>query len=305
MKGPINRQEIEAFGRMDLIARQIVQGFITGLHKSPFHGFSVEFAEHRLYNPGEDTRHIDWRLYGRSEKLFIKQYEEETNLRCRFLIDTSASMFYPERSDKTFNKIEFSAYAVAAFTEMLKRQRDAFGISYFGDELYYHSEVKSTQAHQSFLFKQLEDLLEESKPQQTNIIEALHQIAEQVHKRSLVFIFSDMFDRNAESEKLFDALQHLKHNRHEVILFHTVDKRTELDFEFGNQPVTFIDVETNQEIKANPQQLKQAYTTKMNQYLNDLKVKCGDYHIDYVQADVNEGFNKILMSYLLKRQRMM
>ncbi len=290
---------------MDLIARQIVQGFITGLHKSPFHGFSVEFAEHRLYNPGEDTRHIDWRLYGRSEKLFIKQYEEETNLRCRFLIDTSASMFYPERGEKNFNKIEFSAYAVAAFTEMLKRQRDAFGISYFGEELYYHSEVKSTGAHQSFLFKQLEELLENSRPQTTNIVEALHHIAEQVHKRSLVFIFSDMFEQTSDHEKLFDALQHLRHNRHEVILFHTVDKRTELDFEFGNQPVTFIDVETNKEIKANPQQLKQAYTSRINKYLSDLKVKCGDYQIDYIQADVNEGFNKILMSYLLKRQRMM
>ncbi|MES2627861.1 MAG: DUF58 domain-containing protein [Bacteroidota bacterium] len=305
MKGPINRQEIEAFGRMDLIANQIVQGFITGLHKSPFHGFSVEFAEHRLYNPGEDTRHIDWRLYGRSEKLFIKQYEEETNLRCRFLIDTSSSMFYPERTDKNFNKIEFSAYAVAAFTEMLKRQRDAFGVSYFGSEVYYHSEVKSTQAHQSFLFKQLEQLLGETGKPESNIIQALHQIAEQVHKRSLVFIFSDMFDQAVNQEALFDALQHLRHNRHEVIIFHTVDKRTELDFDFGNRPVTFIDVETNRELKANPQQLKQAYTTRIKKYVDDLKIRCGDYRIDYVEADVSEGFNKILMSYLLKRQRMM
>lgn len=305
MKGPINRQEIEAFGRMDLIAQQIVQGFITGLHKSPFHGFSVEFAEHRLYNAGEDTKHIDWRLYGRSEKLFIKQYEEETNLRCRFLIDCSSSMFYPQKTEKSFNKIEFASYATAAFTEILKRQRDAFGVSYFADDLYYHSEIKSTQAHQSFVFRQLESLIE-SKPQtSTNIPDTLHQIAEQAHKRSLIFIFSDMFDESLNSEKLFDALQHLKHNRHEVILFHTIDKRTELDFEFGNQPVTFIDVESNREIKANPAQLKKAYVSRVNSFVDELKLKCGDYRIDYVQADVNEGFNKILMSYLLKRQRMM
>ncbi len=305
MNGPINREDIEAFGRIDLIARQIVQGFITGLHKSPFHGFSVEFAEHRLYNPGEDTRHIDWRLFGRSEKLFIKQYEEETNLRCRFLIDTSGSMFYPEANNKNFNKIEFSAYAVAAFTEMLKRQRDAFGISYFSDGITYHSEIKSTSPHQNFLFRQLEALLAAGSKQATNIPEALHELAEQAHKRSLVFVFSDMFEQSIREELLFDALHHLKHNRHEVILFHTVDKRTELELEFGNQPVTFIDLESGQELKANPNHLKKAYSQKINSYVDHLKLRCGQYKIDYVQADVNEGFNKILMSYLLKRQRMM
>jgi len=301
----INREEIEAFGRIDLIAQQIVQGFITGLHKSPFHGFSVEFAEHRLYNQGEDTRHIDWRLYGRSEKLFIKQYEEETNLRCRFLIDTSGSMFYPETKGKTFNKIEFSAYAIAAFTEMLKRQRDAFGISYFSDEITYHSEIKSTGAHQNFLFRQLEELLAIGSKQGTNIPAALHEIAEQAHKRSLIFVFSDMFEQQIREEELFDALQHLRHNRHEVILFHTVDKHTELELEFGNQPVNFIDLESGKEIKANPNQLKKAYRERVNSYVEKLKLRCGQYRIDYVSVDVNEGFNKILMSYLLKRQRMM
>ncbi|HEX4888199.1 MAG TPA: DUF58 domain-containing protein [Luteibaculaceae bacterium] len=304
MNRAINRTEIEQLGRLDLIAKQIVQGFITGLHKSPFHGFSVEFAEHRLYNPGEDTKHVDWRLYARSDKLFTKQYEEETNLRCRFLIDTSRSMYYPEATKERFSKLEFACYAVAAFSEMLKHQRDAFGMSYFSDQVYYHSELKSTGSHQHFLLGQLEKLLNDTDLRPTNLVGALHEIAEQANRRSLVIVFSDFIQLEMKADPLFDALQHLRHNRHEVILFNTLEVATEIELGFGNQPTEFIDLESQQRLKINPSQVKKAYQEMMGQWQSELQTRCGELGIDYHLADVREGFYKVLLSYMLKRQKM-
>ncbi len=304
----IDLQQIHSYSKLELIAKQVVEGFITGLHKSPFHGFYVEFAEHRLYNTGESTKHIDWKLYGRTEKLFIKRYEEETNLRCQIIIDASSSMYFPEIdfNDDKFNKVKFSVYAAAALMNLLKKQRDAVGLSIFSDKLDIHSPTKSSSVHHKYLINELESLINSpNKNTKTSSINALHTIAETVHKRSLMVIFSDMMENIADDEQLFAALQHLKYNKHEVILFHTYDKKLELDFEFENRPYQFIDLETGEEIKVHPNDVKKNYIENMQKRKNMLKLKCLQFGIEFVEADVNQGFNSILQSYLIKRAKMM
>lgn len=311
MDNHINRNRLQAYSKLELIARQVVEGFITGLHKSPFHGFSVEFAEHRLYNSGESTRHIDWKLFGKTDKLFVKRYEEETNLRCQLVIDQSASMYFPFEGKADLdnpNKISFSIYAAAAITEMLKRQRDAFGLSLFADDIELHTPTKSNIAHQHMIFNQLEQLLEAKKPQQSqesNIAKSLHQIADMIHKRSLVIIFSDMFENQENTDAIFTALQHLKHYKHEVILFHVVHKRYEIDFDYQNRPYKFIDSESGEILKLNPKEIKDQYIKKIDDYTRELKLRCGQFKIDFIEADMEKGFDAILLPYLLKRQKMM
>jgi uncharacterized protein (DUF58 family) len=302
-------QSTQQLSQLELLARQVVEGFITGLHKSPFHGFSVEFAEHRLYNSGESTRHIDWKLYGRSDKLFIKRYEEETNLRCQIIIDHSSSMYFPFEENKKDkeqnNKINFSIYAAAALTELLKRQRDAIGLTTFSSHIEHHYPAKSSPLHMKLIFNELEKMIALHQPEEkrnTNAIEALHQVAEVINSRSLVMIFSDMFDSDTDQEALFSALQHLKHKRHEVILFHVTDKQKEIDFNFENRPYRFIDMETGEELKINPTDIKEEYQKNISTYTNELKLKCFQFGIDFVEADINKGFFQVLYSYLIKRQ---
>lgn len=309
MEYSIQRNKIIAYTKLELLAKQVVEGFITGLHKSPFHGFSVEFAEHRLYNNGESTRHIDWKLYGKTDKMFVKRFEEETNLRCRIIIDISSSMYFPFKDEYSFenpNKITFSVYAAAAIIELLRRQRDAFGLSLFAETIELHTQIRSSETHQRLLYSQMEKLLEpiHSDIQKTTITaKALHEIAENTHKRSLVILFSDMLD-NSSNDNLFSALQHLKHNKHEVIVFHVADKKFELDFNFENRPYKFIDAENGDILKLNPKEIKELYIRRMNLFLNQLKMKCAQFKIDFVEVDINQGFNAILMPYLLKRSKM-
>ena len=306
----INQQQLQKFSGLEFIARQVVEGFITGLHKSPFHGFSVEFAEHRLYNKGESIKHIDWKLYGRTDRLYVKRYEEETNLRCHIIIDDSSSMYFPviDGNKQTgHNKITFSVHCAAALIELLKKQRDAVGISVFAEKLELHTPDRSSVVHHKMLYTELEKLIQVRKvdeKRKTFAVEALHQIAEAIHKRSLVIIFSDMLDNGAHSEQLFSALQHLRHNKHEVILFHVVDKAKELDFDFENRPYRFIDLETGEQLKLSPNQVKENYIKAISSYRKELKLRCGQYRIDLVEADVNQGFEQVLMPYLLKRTSM-
>ncbi|MBX2959129.1 MAG: DUF58 domain-containing protein [Flavobacteriales bacterium] len=307
MSFKIDIQQIQQYSKLELIARQVVEGFITGLHKSPFHGFSVEFAEHRLYNTGESTRHVDWKLYGRTDKLFLKRYEEETNLRCQLVIDASSSMYFPEidyASDK-FNKLKFSIYASAAIMNLMKKQRDAAGLSIFSDKLDVHTPAKSNTVHHKYLIHELENLI--NKPnvnKKTFVIKSLHTIAESLHKRSLIILFSDMMENTGQQEELFSALQHLKHNKHEVILFHTVDKDKEIDFNFENRPYQFIDLESGEEIKLHPNEVKESYIAQIQEQTNQLKLKCGQYGIEFVEIDVNKGFHQVLLTYLIKRKKM-
>jgi uncharacterized protein (DUF58 family) len=295
------QQQLE---NIELLAKQVVEGFIIGLHKSPFHGFSVEFAEHRLYNTGDNLKHIDWKVFGRSDKLFIKKYEEETNLRCQLVIDSSSSMLFPQ-DRQVANKLQFSCLAAASIATILKKQLDASGLSIFDTDLKFHTKCKSNTVHQKMLMTELEKLAKLNTPNQsTSASKILHQIAENIHKRSLVVIFSDMLDKVSETDEIFDALQHLKYNKHEVILFHVQDKKYEVDFEFENRPYEFIDLESGETLKMNSTQLKDAYTQQMTEYRKQLNLKCGQFGIDIVDADLNEGFDKVLLSYLIKRNKM-
>ena len=299
--------QIQQYSKLELLSKQVVEGFITGLHKSPFHGFSVEFAEHRLYNNGESTRHVDWKLYGRTDKLFLKRYEEETNLRCQIVIDSSSSMYFPEidYNSDNFNKLKFSIYAAAALMTLLKKQRDAVGLSIFSDKLDVHTPSKSSTVHHKFLYYELEKLINEPNlKRSTFAIKSLHTIADSIHKRSLVIVFSDMMENTGSHDELFSALQHLKHNKHEVILFHTVDKDKEIDFNFENRPYQFIDLESGEEIKLHPNEVKENYVEQILAQTNTLKLKCLQYGIEFVEVDINQGFHQILLAYLIKRKKM-
>jgi uncharacterized protein (DUF58 family) len=293
---------------LELLAHQIVEGFITGIHKSPFHGFSVEFSEHKLYNKGESTRHIDWKLFAKTEKLYTKKYEEETNLRCHIIIDNSASMHYPvvkEQRINQLNKVGFSAVASACLMEVLKRQRDAVGLSIFADSYQYYAPEKGSDRHRKMIFHQLEKLATSNSDTATETYQYLHEIAEKIHRRSLIFLFTDMFQTNIDEEKMFEALRHLKYNKHEVVLFHTYDMKTELNFDFENSPKKFVDVETGETVNLFADNIKENYTKLVDSYFKELKNKCLQYKISYVPVDIQQGVHQVLTSYFLSRQKMM
>ncbi|MGB3548277.1 MAG: DUF58 domain-containing protein [Saprospiraceae bacterium] len=304
----LDNAQVRNLGNLELLARQVVEGFIIGLHKSPFHGFSVEFAEHRLYNQGESTRNIDWKVYARTGKLFSKRYEEETNLRCQIVIDTSSSMFFPEVGERTadyINKARFAALSAAALMNLLRKQRDAFGLSLFDETVHLHTRPKSSTTNYRLLMTYLQQLIDNpTRDQNTSAAAALHQIADSVHRRSLIIIFSDMFEGNDREDELFSALQHLKHAKHEVVLFNTVDKSKEIDFNFENRPYEFIDIESGERVKLQPNQVKQHYVEQIGAYREALRQKCLQYKIDYVDADIHAGFRPILEQYLVKRTKM-
>lgn len=299
----ISQENLLQTGNLEFLAKQVVEGFITGLHKSPFHGFSVEFAEHRLYNSGESTKHIDWKLFARTDKLFVKRYEEETNLRCQLIVDCSSSMFYPEDG---LNKIRFSAYAAASLMYMLKKQRDASGLSLIDESITFHSPCKSSSTHQKLLYNKLEETLN-GRPteRKSNLATNLHQLAEMIHKRSLVIIFSDMLQNAGDDDELFAALQHLKYNKHEVILFHVEDKKTEVNFDFTNRPYLFVDSETGEKLKLFPNQVKDQYLKAIETYRHTLKLKCAQYKIDLVEAEVSNDFSQVLLPFLVKRSKLL
>jgi len=299
----INPNDIIQRTNLELLARQLVEGFITGLHKSPYHGFSVEFAEHRLYNEGESTRHVDWKVFARTDKVFTKRFEEETNLRCLIAIDTSPSMFYPVQNKA---KIRFAKYAAGALCYLLNRQRDAVGVCLFSDTIQTLTPVKSSATHLDKMLRLLNNI--DSGPrktdQKTNVAEVLDELAEKIHKRSLVLIFSDMFDTAENADNLFRSLQHLKHNKHEVVVFHVMDNQTELQFDFEDRPMEFIDLESGERLKLNPGDVRRSYQEEANRFHAALKTRCNQYKIDFVEADVLSDFNLILQSYLIKREKM-
>lgn len=298
----LSLKEVREVGNIELLARQMVEGFITGLHKSPYHGFSVEFAEHQLYNSGESTRHIDWKVFAKTDRLYTKRYEEETNLRCHLVIDCSSSMFYPR---ETKSKITFSIMAAAALTYLLQKQRDAVGVFAFTNQIDIQTPIRSTSTHAHKVLLILQRLLElESVNQTTEISTVLHEIAQKIHKRSLVILFSDMFHNQDDHEGLFTALQHLKHKKNEVLVFHVTDHRTELNFEFEDRPYEFIDLESGAKTRVVPGEIKGSYRQAMKEYYQQLKMKCNQFKIDLIEVDVNEPFNKVLTQYLIKRARM-
>ena len=300
-------QQASGFLNFDLLAKSIVEGFISGMHKSPFHGFSAEFAEHKIYNNGESTRHIDWKLFAKTDKLYTKRYDEETNLRCHLIVDNSSSMHYPKQPQQDIdhlNKISFSALAAAAVMQLLKKQRDAVGLSVYSDALDYYAPEKGSERHHQMLLDCLATTATQAPESAgTKTYEVLHQIAEKLHRRSLIFLFTDMLQPEQDTEKLFEALRHLKHNKHELVLFHVYDKATEYDFKFDNAPKRFVDVESGAAVDVHPEALQQSYEAAMEAYFKDLRMTCGQYKINYVGVDIKEGFEKLLTTFLVERQK--
>jgi uncharacterized protein (DUF58 family) len=298
-------EKISSFQHLEMLANQIVEGFISGMHKSPFHGFSAEFAEHKVHNVGESTKHIDWKLYAKTDRLYTKRFEEDTNLRCHIIIDNSSSMHYPKLEDKEQfyqNKIGFSVLASAVLMNILKKQRDAVGLSVFSDSYEYYSPEKGSDRHHRMILNALENLLEKPKVQKTtDTITYLHQIAEKIHRRSMIILFTDMFQTGNE-EALFTALQHLKHNKHKVVLFHVIDNKTELNFDFDNSPRKFIDIETGDEVNLFADNVKEEYEKGVNSYFKKLALTCSQNKIKYIPVGVAENFDKILTTYLAEKQ---
>jgi len=297
---------ISQFQHLELLANQVVEGFISGMHKSPFHGFSAEFAEHKTYNTGESTRHIDWKLYAKTDRLYTKRYEEETNLRCHLIIDNSSSMHYPKLKDgEPFfkSKIGFSVLASAVLMNLLKRQRDAVGMSVYSDSYEYYAPEKGSDRHHRMLLDKLEALLSENRSQKpTDTTTFLHQIAEKMHRRSMIVVFTDMFQSGNE-DALFNALQHLRHDKHRVVLFHVVDAQTEQAFAFDNAPRKFIDLESGEEINLFADNVRQAYEKQVDAYFKRLAMTCAQNRIRYVPVSVGDSFEKILLTYLVEKQR--
>ena len=295
------------FQNLELLAKQVVEGFISGIHKSPFHGFSAEFAEHKIYNTGESTKHIDWKLYAKTDKLYTKRYEEETNLRCHMILDNSASMYYPQVKKLDIdhlNKIGYGVLAIAALMNILKKQRDAVGLSVYSDTYNFYTPEKGSERHHQMLLTKLSEISQDPAPaKETRTYTFLHQIAEKIKRRSLIFLFTDMFQTARDNDKLFDALRHLKYNKHEVVLFHLLYHETEARFNFENTPRRFVDVETGAHIDVYPDTLKAAYQEELEDYLNTIKLKCGQYKIKYVGVDIRDQFQKVLNTFLIERQK--
>ncbi|NNJ54829.1 MAG: DUF58 domain-containing protein [Bacteroidia bacterium] len=298
----INKEDILHTGNLELLAKKAVEGFITGYHKSPFHGFSVEFAEHRQYNSGESTKNIDWKLYGRTDKIYVKRYEEETNLRCQILIDVSSSMQIEEKD--CLSKLQYSVWTTAVFLQMLKKQRDASGLCFFDSEVKEYTRIASSSRHYKELLFKLEPYLSyTSVNKSTGIATALHEIARQMHRRSLIVLFTDFFEEGRDLTQLFDAIKHLKHNKHEVIVFHTLHKPSEFDFDFPSAPMTFEDAETGEKLRLQPNEVKEQYVTSIKEYSKKLRLKMSQYKIDYVEADTSKGVEHALIPFLVKRKK--
>ncbi len=306
MKIESQLEKITRFKNLELLANQVVEGFISGMHKSPFHGFSAEFAEHKIYNPGESTKHIDWKLFAKTDRLYTKRYEEETNLRCHLIIDNSSSMHYPVLTKKDSfyeNKIGFSVLASAVLMNLLKKQRDAVGLSVYSDAYEFYTGEKGSERHHRMILNKLEELLQTTvSNKKTDTVTFLHQIAENIHRRSMVILFTDMFQYENE-DKIFKALQHLKHNKHKVVVFHVYDKKTEFHFDFNATPRKFIDVETGESIQLFSDNIKEAYEKQVEKYFKAVSDTCLQYKIQYVPVEIGENFEKILTTYLVEKQK--
>ena len=290
-------KSVKQLGNIELIAKQIVEGFLAGLHRSPFHGFSVEFAEYREYAPGDDLKHMDWQQYAKSDRYYIKQYHEETNLKAWIVLDSSASMgFASADASDELKKYEYGAYLSAALMFLLQKQGDNIGLITFADEIRRMMPSKGGQYHLQECLKVLEITSPEGE---SNISDILHKIAEVSTKRSLVIIISDLYD---DPQKLVKALQHLRHNRHEVLLFHILDK-VELTLPFAGM-IEFRDMETRQKLLINPNLLRADYLKELNATINTFVKACSDSNIDYRMLDTSVPFEMALGEYLNKRARL-
>jgi len=277
---------------LNLIARLVVEGFITGLHKSPYHGFSVEFAEHRQYMPGDDVKHIDWKVYGKTDRFFVKQFEEETNLKSYLLFDASASMGY---GSEKITKIQYASFVAASLAYLMLKQRDSVGLITFDESMNTFLPPRSINSYLTLILKELQKTKSRG---QTNISATLHQMAERIHRRGLVVLFSDLLD---DPKKVMSGLKHFRHKKHEVIVFHILDPM-ERFFNF-KQGGVFEDMENGEKMPTQPWQIRGEYRKLVSEFVGFYKRECLANKIDYVLMDTFEPFDKALLHYLIKRKR--
>lgn len=303
----LNPDILTQLAPLELKARTIVEGFISGLHRSPYHGFSVEFAEHRPYNQGDDFKHIDWKVYGKTERFYVKQYEAETNLRAHVVLDISSSMYF--RHFAEWSKLRYAIHYASALMYMMHRQRDACGLVLFDEKIHADFPAKSSYNHLRLLYRQLEDQLageEKSarlkKPSAS--AQALHTLAEKLKRRSLVIILTDLFENVEHHEALISALRHLRHQKHEVLLFNVLEHRSERELDFPDGKFIFEDMETGSEMEVIPAQVKDDYQKKVKEYTKQFKVACNNSGVDFEEIDTQSSFDLALLAYLNKRKRL-
>ena len=303
-------------GNLELIAKFVVEGFISGLHKSPYHGFSVEFSQYRQYMPGDDTKHIDWKAYARTDRYYIKQFEEETNLNCYLLLDTSESMMHPMAEAQTddattegdatgqprLTKLRYSSFLIASLAYFMAKQRDAVGFAYFDDTLHEYLPARSSTSHLHSILLTLETL---QTTKSTRMGTPLHQIAERLTKRGLILFISDLYDEN--HEEVIAGLEHLRYEGHEVIVFHVLAQQ-ELefaDFAAGRSSealIRFIDAESDAEIITTPQAIRESYLSNFNNFLDTYRLALRQADIDYNVITTETPIDFALASYLAKRE---
>lgn len=303
----LDHELLSQLAPLELRARKIVEGFISGLHKSPHHGFSVEFAEHRPYNTGDEIKHIDWKVYAKSERLYVKKYEEETNLRCYVLLDTSSSMFFKYFSPWT--KLRYAIHFGSSLMYLMHRQRDACGLITFGEEINKFIPAKSSYSHLRMLFTEFEKLLEreetEAKEQRkTATAKVIHEVAERLNHRSLVVILSDLFENVDEHDQLISSLKHLRHRKHEVLLFNVLEQQSERELDFPNRRLMMQDMETGSQMEVMPAQVREDYKKKVEELTHRFKMACSEFQIDFEELDTQQKFDRSLLAYLNKRKRL-
>ena len=284
---------VARLSNMSLRARLVVEGYIIGQHKSPFHGFSVEFAEHRAYGPGDEIRHIDWKLYGKTDRFFVKQYEEETNLRSYILLDTSRSMEY--KSNK-ISKLDYGNYLSAALAYLMINQQDGVGLTLFDNQIQTFIPPRSKPSHVNTILTHLDKI---GSGKDTDVGIVLHEMAERIKKRGLIILISDLFD---ETENIINGLKHFRHNKQEIIVFHVMDRK-ELNFDFSNR-TKFKDMETDEQITTEPWKIRKIYQQAIQSYQDELRLRCREQKIDYVPLFTDQNLDLALNEYLKKRQRL-
>jgi len=284
---------VSKLANMELRARLVVEGFITGLHRSPYHGFSVEFAEHRQYMPGDEIKHVDWKVYGKTDRFYVKEFEEETNLKAYILLDASGSMGY---SSNRITKLEYSSYLAAALTYLMLKQRDSVGLVIFDEKIRKFIPPRSVFSYLHVILRELERVKSGAL---TNVSATFHQLAERIKRRGLIIVLSDLFD---EPSRVLAGLKHFRHKKHEVIVFHILDPM-ERSFAFGDEAV-FKDLETGDEIDTQPWHIRRDYQRQVEEFLRTYKRECLQNRIDYVLMDTSQDFDTALFEYLGKRRRM-
>jgi uncharacterized protein (DUF58 family) len=291
----LDPQVVSRLGRLDLKARLVVEGFISGLHKSPFHGFSVEFVEHRQYMPGDPLRSVDWKVYAKSDRFYVKQYEDETNLRAHLVVDHSASMAWASRPGAV-TKLEYARSLAAALAYLMLQQQDAVGLLTFAEKIETFVPARARRSHLDILLRELERMKPGGK---TALAESLHHLAERVRRRGLVILFSDLM---ASPEAVLSGLAHFRHRQHEVLVFHILDP-AERAFDFS-EPATFVDQETGEEVALEPWELRGSYKEKMGAWLERYRAECRRTQVEYVLLDTATPYDEALFAYLEKRRRL-